>query len=103
MTRKIHLTPESAAESAAESDARRQREWDLVTAPMVVSCFHCGAGVGRWCRSARHQNSAVNFHAARLAAVAGWSEDDVVTAQERIREDMRALRDAALNARKEAS
>jgi non-ribosomal peptide synthetase component F len=99
MIREIHLTPESTA----ESDARRQREWDLVTAPMVVVCTRCGASVGQYCRSARHQNSAVEFHVARRAAVAGWSEDDIVTAQERIRAEAQARQESALNARKEAS
>jgi hypothetical protein len=94
--REIRLTPESIA----ESDAAMIRDWDLATAPMVVACIRCGAGVGQHCRSARHQNSAVGFHATRRSAVAGWAEDDIVTAQDRIRERAQELRDTCNAARK---
>jgi hypothetical protein len=99
MIREIHLTPESTA----ESDAVRIRDWDLATAPMVVACTRCAASVGQYCRSAGHQNSVVGFHVGRRNAVAGWAEDDIVTAQDRIRAEAQARQEAALKARKEAS
>lgn len=97
MIREIHPTPESIA----ESDAARIRDWDLATAPMVVACTRCGAPVGQHCRSkSGYQNSAVEFHVARRSAVSGWSEDDIVTAQDRIREQAQKLRDTCNAARK---
>jgi len=51
MIREIRLNPESIA----ESDAAMIRDWDLATAPMVVACTRCGAGIGQ------HYASEVSF------------------------------------------
>jgi hypothetical protein len=99
MIRELRLTQEAIA----ESDARRRREWDIATAPMIVQCPRCRAIIGEHCKSkGGYQNSAVGFHAARRAAVAGRAEDDIVTAQGRVREQVQKLRDICTAAREEA-
>jgi hypothetical protein len=78
--------------------ATRTREVDLATAPMVVACRRhgCMAAAGYHCRSSGgYQNSAVNFHAVRRQDVRGMAEDDIIAAQERIRQQQKALAVAA--------
>jgi hypothetical protein len=78
--------------------AYRTRTMDLAAAPMVVACRRrsCQAAIGYHCRSSGgYANSAVNFHAVRRQDVRGMAEDDIITAQERIRQQQKALAVAA--------
>lgn len=69
----------------SETTAALAKERQEIPIEMTVDCPRCGATMGRWCKTARYQNSGVPFHrarvelAARVALATGPRTVNVVT------------------------